>query len=299
MNVIVNDISKSFKEETVIDSISFSLEPGNIIGLLGPYGAGKTTTLRMLLNIFPPDSGEILFDDEKSNKKIRRKIGYLPEDSGIYERYKVIDVLNYLGRLKGISKRKCHVEIVRLLDRFNLIDLLEEPVKNLSLGQQKIVQYIASYLHEPELLLLDEPFTGLDPINQEIFIDHINTLKEEGKTILISTYLLIQAEQICNSFLFLNEGKIVLQGDLEEISKHQPDDILYVSSYENLALLKEVNNVSILEIENNVAKLKLDSGVKLRRILEEIINTVNITRIELKKPNLKEVFLSTIKDNQE
>ena len=157
------------------------------------------------------------------------------------------------------------------------------------------MQYIASYLHEPELLLLDEPFSELDPVYQEIFIDHINILKDEGRTILISTHLLMQAEQICDSFLFLNEGKIVLRGNLEEISKHQPGDILYVSSYENLALLNEINNVSVLEIENNMAKLKINNGVKVRRILEEIINTVNITRIELKKPNLKEVFLSTIK----
>ncbi|MEJ2049050.1 MAG: ATP-binding cassette domain-containing protein, partial [Calditrichota bacterium] len=176
MEVSVEKITKEFQDREVIRELSMKLKPGKIVGLLGPNGAGKTTTLRMVLNIIQPDYGEILFDDHRINKKIRNKIGYLPEERGLYQKYSVIDVLRYFGRLKGLSARKSQVEAVRLLDRFQMIEYLEEPIGHLSKGTQQRLQFLVCFIHNPDFLILDEPFWGLDPINQEVLRNRMKGL---------------------------------------------------------------------------------------------------------------------------
>ena len=194
MKIEIQNVTKNFKNRSAVRDLSFTMKKGQIVGLLGPNGAGKTTTLRMILNILKPDFGTILFDGQPINKQTRNQIGYLPEERGLYQKYSVMDVVVYFGRLKNLTRRKSHVETVRLLDSFQMIDFLEEPVGHLSKGMQQKLQFLVSLIHNPEVLIMDEPLWGLDPLNQEMINQKLVELKNEGKSILLSTHQLVEAE---------------------------------------------------------------------------------------------------------
>jgi ABC-2 type transport system ATP-binding protein len=274
------------------------LKPGKIVGLLGPNGAGKTTTLRMVLNIIQPDYGEILFDDHRINKKIRNKIGYLPEERGLYQKYSVIDVLRYFGRLKGLSARKSQVEAVRLLDRFQMIEYLEEPIGHLSKGTQQRLQFLVCFIHNPDFLILDEPFWGLDPINQEVLRNRMKGLKDEGKTILLSTHQLIEAETLCDYFILIDGGDTVLKGTLEEIRKNFHLNIIAVEAHQNPSVLQDIPKVNKIEIKDSVAHLYVDENAPIKAIMQDIVKRVDLSKMEFYKPSLNDIFLQTIKSRK-
>ena len=298
MEVRVEKISKEFQEKQVVRALSLDLSPGKVVGLLGPNGAGKTTTLRMVLNILQPDSGQILFDDHRMNRKTRNTIGYLPEERGLYQKYSVIDVLQYFGRLKGLSARKSHVEAVRLLDRFQMIEYLEEPIAHLSKGTQQKIQFLACFIHDPDFLILDEPFWGLDPLNQEIFRNKIQDFKEEGKTILLSTHQLMEAETLCDYFILIDRGEIVLKGTLKEIRKNFHQNIIVVEAHQNPSVLQDIPKVNKVEIKNSVAHLFVDENAPIKSIMQDIIKKVDISKMEFNKPSLNDIFLQTIKSRK-
>jgi ABC-2 type transport system ATP-binding protein len=295
MEVSVEKITKEFQDKEVIRELSMKLKPGKIVGLLGPNGAGKTTTLRMVLNILQPDSGRILFDDHRMNKKIRNKIGYLPEERGLYQKYSVIDVLRYFGRLKGLSARKSQVEAVRLLDRFQMIEYLEEPIGHLSKGTQQRLQFLVCFIHNPDFLILDEPFWGLDPINQEVLRNRMKDLKDEGKTILLSTHQLIEAETLCDYFILIDGGETVLKGTLDEIRKNFHLNIIAVEAHQNPSVLQDIPRVNKVEIKDSVAHLYVDENAPIKAIMQDIVKRVDLSKMEFYKPSLNDIFLQTIK----
>ena len=295
MEVSVEKITKEFQDKEVIRELSMKLKPGKIVGLLGPNGAGKTTTLRMVLNILQPDSGRILFDDHRMNKKIRNKIGYLPEERGLYQKYSVIDVLRYFGRLKGLSARKSQVEAVRLLDRFQMIEYLEEPIGHLSKGTQQRLQFLVCFIHNPDFLILDEPFWGLDPINQEVLRNRMKDLKDEGKTILLSTHQLIEAETLCDYFILIDGGETVLKGTLDEIRKNFHLNIIAVEAHQNPSVLQDIPKVNKVEIKDSVAHLYVDENAPIKAIMQDIVKRVDLSKMEFYKPSLNDIFLQTIK----
>ncbi|GAB4381373.1 MAG: ATP-binding cassette domain-containing protein [Calditrichia bacterium] len=295
MNIQVNEVTKKFRDVPVVNKLSLTAKPGKIIGLLGPNGAGKTTTLRMILNILKPDEGQITFDGQPINRSIRNRIGYLPEERGTYQKYKVIDVLVYFARLKNLSRRKSYVEAVRVLDRFNLIEKMEEPVSHLSKGFQQILQYLITIVHDPAFLILDEPFIGLDPFHMEVIRKSILSMKNEGKAILLSTHQLVEAESLCDYFILIDHGSMVLKGTLSEIQKKYHQNILIVEAPDNLAKLQEINHLQKMTVKNSRAYLYIDESAPINQILTEIINRINVTKIEINKPSLKDIFLETLK----
>ncbi len=296
MRVHIDKINKTFKEKPVVSHLSFTVHPGRILGLLGPNGAGKTTTLRMILDILRPDSGKITFDDKPINKNIRNQIGYLPEERGLYQKYSVMDVMLYFGRLKNLSRRKSHVETVRLLDSFEMIDYMEEPVGHLSRGMQQKLQFLVSLIHNPEILVMDEPMWGLDPINQERLQQKIFSLRDEGKTILISTHQLAEAETTCDYFVLINQGKAVLQGSLEQIRKNFYQNMIVLETSQKPEILKKIPSIRKIDVQNSVIYLYLDGNAPIRQIMQEIIQTIEISRIEIHKPSLHDIFIQTIKN---
>lgn len=296
MEIKVSSVTKVFRQSPVVENLSFKVKPGQILGLLGPNGAGKTTTLRMILNILQPDRGTITFDNKRMNRHIRHRTGYLPEERGLYQKYRVLDVIVYIGRLKNLSKRKSHIEAVRLLDNFQMIDYVDEPIGHLSKGMQQKLQFVVALVHNPDILLLDEPMAGLDPINQELMKNKLTDLRDEGKTILLSTHQLSEAEELCDYFVVINQGRVILQGSLDQIRKNFYQNMIIVETQGDVKLLRDITSVRQLEIHNSEIHLYLDDRAPIKKIMSDIINRLDVQRIETHKPSLNDIFIQTVKN---
>jgi ABC-2 type transport system ATP-binding protein len=295
MKIDIENVTKTFKKNQVVRELSFSVNRGRIVGLLGPNGAGKTTTLRMILDILKPDSGSITFDGQNMNRKIRDLIGYLPEERGLYQKYTVLDVLLYFGRLKNLNRRKSHVEAVRLLDSFQMIDYMDEPIGHLSKGLQQKLQFLVSLIHNPEVLIMDEPMWGLDPLNQEMIKQKIVSLRDEGKTILLSTHQLQEAESMCDHFVMIHHGEAVLKGSLEKIRKNFYQNMIVVETRQNPEVLKKISRVRKIDIYPPKVHLYLDGESSVKEVMQEIIKNVEVVSMETHKPSLYDIFMQTIK----
>jgi len=213
----VNEIEKQFQSKKAVDRVSFSLSYGQILGLLGPNGAGKTTTIRMILNIIVPDRGEIKVFGEKFNEQFKDRIAYLPEERGLYRKMRLLDVILYLVELKGITRSKIRHKALEYLEKFGLLGYKKRRIEELSKGMAQKAQFIATILHSPELIILDEPFSGLDPLNIELVKDLMLEMKQQQKAIIFSTHLMDYAEKICDRIVMINNGKKVLDGTLKEV----------------------------------------------------------------------------------
>ncbi|MFZ0389309.1 MAG: ATP-binding cassette domain-containing protein [Calditrichia bacterium] len=299
MKLTIENASKFYQQQAVVQQLNLAAEPGTVTGVLGPNGAGKTTTLRMILNILHPDEGRIIYDGKAVTEELRNRMGYLPEERGIYQKYKVMDVMVYFGRLRGLGRRKSQVEAVRQMDRFSMIDYLEKPVAHLSKGMQQKLQFIISIMHNPSLLILDEPFWGLDPIHQEFIRKKIRFLKEEGRTIILSTHQLGDAEDLCDEMVLLNDGKTILQGALSEIKKRFRENIILVESEGDLSQLETIEGVQKVVVQNAKARLYINSKSSSRAILNRIMQAVEPTRLEFRPPSLKDIFLQVVPEKVE
>ncbi len=215
----VENLEKKFNGKTVVDQVSFSVEKGQVMGMLGPNGAGKTTTIRMIMGVFAPDAGRIrvALDGNENDKLDKQKIGYLPEERGLYQDARVIDLLVFIAGLKGMEKKSAYQKALSWLDKWGLSANSSSKVEQLSKGMRQKVQFIASILHEPELIVLDEPLSGLDPVNQDLFKEEINLLVEQGKTILLSSHQMSLVEETCDKIFLINQGRKVIYGNLNEI----------------------------------------------------------------------------------
>ncbi len=295
MKIKIEDVTKKFNNTTAVQDLNFSVSPGKIVGLLGPNGAGKTTTLRMILNILKPDSGAVTFDDLPINRQVLEKIGYLPEERGLYQKYAVLDVILYFARLKNLSRRKSHVEAVRLLDGFQMIDYMDEPIGHLSKGTQQKLQFLICLVHNPDILILDEPMGGLDPHNQELIKQKMFGLRNEGKTILLSTHQLAEAEAMCDYFVFIDHGRDVLQGSLEKIRRNFYQNMIVLETSQDSRVLEKIPNIRKIDIQGTQIHLYLDDKTSVREIMFEIIKRLDVLRIETHKPSLNDIFMQTIK----
>ena len=215
--VELKNVSKSFANVQAVNDISFTAREGEIFGLLGPNGAGKSTTIRVMLGIYLPDSGGIYFNGKPLMKKDKNRIGYLPEERGLYKKMKVNDVLLYMAELKGKKRKETQPRIDYLLEQIDLLDWKERKVEELSKGMSQKIQFISTIVHDPEIIFLDEPFSGLDPVSSDRLLDLILDLKKEGKTVILSTHIMDQAERLCDRIMLINRGQEVLSGTLEEI----------------------------------------------------------------------------------
>ena len=224
------DLVKTFHNAEAVNGINFNVEKGQVFGLLGPNGAGKTTTIRLIMNILRPDSGEIYFNEVPRQKIPHSTFGYLPEERGLYQRANVLNMLTYFGTLNGLSNHKSEVEAIRQLDKFGMVDYTQARVLELSKGMQQKIQFITAILHNPEIIILDEPFIGLDPVNQLAFTDEINQMKEQGKYIILSSHQMEQVEKLSDNICLINQGKVVLEGKIQELKKKFQENAYYIES---------------------------------------------------------------------
>ena len=296
MSLVLKNVSKSFVGKKVVDNISFSLTKPGVYGLLGTNGAGKTTTIRMLLGIIKKDSGEITWKGKTVDRK-NVKFGYLPEERGVYPKTKIFDQLMYFAELKGIKKDEAINSINRWAKELKVEEYLQMPAEKLSKGNQQKIQFMTAIIHNPELVVLDEPFSGLDPVNTEILKNIIIDLIKNGKYVIMSAHQMATIEEFCSDILILNKGKTVLQGNLKEIKETYPANRVEINVKQDInKYIKEFD----LEIEtetNNNYIIKISDEEKAHMLLNRLIlDGINVDKFEIKKPTLNDIFIEKVEE---
>ncbi len=297
--VEAQDICKQFGQLRAVDNISFSLEAGQVHGMLGPNGAGKTTTIRMLMNIIIPDSGKISLFGQKNSANQNHRIGYLPEERGIYRKMRVNDVLLFLGELKGMKGKKAQAAIDGLLERLELMEWKRKKVEELSKGMQQKLQMIATVMSEPELMILDEPFLGLDPINTNLIKELILEQKKQGNTIIFSTHEMDNAERLCDTILLIDHGQKILDGQIGEVKKQFGSRSIQLSYTGKPDFLQNSQVIEKFDDFGNYVELELKPGADPQEFLQSIVREVRINRFELMEPSLNDIFISSVQRHRQ
>ncbi len=295
--LVVKDLTKKFKDTTAVNNLSFTVEPGKIFGLLGPNGAGKTTTLRTVLNIIKPTSGEIFFDGKPISDEYYNIIGYLPEERGLYQRSKVIDILVYFASLKNLNKPDALAKADEWLKKLNVSHYRNKKIIELSKGNQQKIQLIAAIVHNPRLLILDEPFTGFDPINQQEVKELIYTFISEGKTIILSTHQMELAEKLCENILLMNKGSEVKSGKLSEIKRIFGGNNVKIEFSGDHNLINKMPEVLKFDSYNNYSEIHLRDEVSPSKFLRQIIEKVEVKHYSVIEPTLNKIFIDLINEN--
>jgi ABC-2 type transport system ATP-binding protein len=287
--VEVSHITKAYTDKLAVDDLSFSVNPGEIFGLIGPNGAGKTTTIRMMMDIIRPDSGQVTIFGEKLGEATKDGLGYLPEERGLYKKMRVLDTIVYLASLKGMDQSGALEKAGRLLDSLGMSPNRNKRIEELSKGMSQVIQFIVTIVHDPRLVVLDEPFGGLDPVNTELLKDQVLELRNQGKAVILSTHQMNQVEELSDRILMVNQGRAVLYGDLAEIkSKYQDNAVLL--DYEGE--LGEIPGVTAREARKNHVELVMDDKTNPQQVLEALVSRgVNIKRFEIATPPLNEIFI--------
>ncbi|MCR9286632.1 ATP-binding cassette domain-containing protein [Saprospiraceae bacterium] len=296
----LENVVKTYQKHIAVNEVSFEVKKGGIFGLLGPNGAGKTSLIRIITTITGADEGTIFLDGEKLNSSHPGKIGYMPEERGLYKKMKVGEQIMYLAQLKGLSKKGAKEQIQYWFKRFGIEDWWDKKVEELSKGMQQKVQFIATVIHQPKLLILDEPFSGLDPINTNLIKDEIRRLNSEGVSIIFSTHRMEQVEEICEDIVLINNGKNILEGKVSEL-KHRFKENLFRIEYEgnlpsDLNAMDEANdNFEIVSNESNVLTIKVTNETVSNQVLNHLIqNGVFINNFNEILPSLNEIFIKRV-----
>jgi len=294
----VEGLRKYFNSHAAVNNISFEVQKGEILGFLGPNGAGKTTAIRMILGILQPDAGKVsFFFDSAAGPLDKKRIGYLPEERGLYDDAKVLDSLVYLAGLKGTPPAEGREKALNWLETMNLRNYANHKLEKLSKGMQQKVQFIATILHKPDLVVLDEPFSGLDPINQDLFKDLILQLREAGITVLLSAHQMNVVQELCDRIFLIDKGMPVLSGTLEEIrDQHEENSIeIYFSAEKGLEkYLRSLEGARDISVNGNTARLKLNTALDPNSFIREINSLVTLKSIKIEKPSLHEIFIDTV-----
>jgi ABC-2 type transport system ATP-binding protein len=290
----VREVVKRYDDRTVVDHVTFEVDAGEVFALLGPNGAGKTTLIRMITDILRPDSGEILLDGRKVDSERRHAIAYLPEERGLYRRTKAFEVVAYYGELKGMTPRDSRAEARRLLERVELAEWADKQVQALSKGMQQKVQLCTALIGSPTLLILDEPFSGLDPINVQLFESILAERRAAGTTVLLSTHQMNKVEEVCDRALMINEGKMVLHGAVRDIRRLHADHAVIVHTEDHLPALPGVRSV---EPMNGDFKLMLEPEATAQSVLRALIDRdVRIQSFALAWLPLEDVFVKVVRE---
>jgi len=288
------EISKQFDSITAVEGVSIKVEPGRINGFLGPNGAGKTTSIRMLMNIIHPDSGSILFKG-KTERPAAHHIGYLPEERGLYQKISVLETLQYFAQLRNV--RNVDHKIKRYLDQFGLGDRIHAKVSELSKGNQQKLQFINTILHDPEYVVLDEPFSGLDPVNQLLLKGILEEMKTAGKTIIFSSHQMDQVEKICDDVALIDRGKLILSGPLNEIKKTHTDTWLQITPEQESDLQHAFFGDHGAEVRGGSAFIKPESHDK-QKLIAQANERFDLRAIKMVEPGLEDIFIDLVKGNQ-
>ena len=290
----VDNVVKKFGDKIVSNHISFGVKQGQIFGLLGPNGAGKTTLIRQICNIFQPDEGEIILFGQNMSPELQNKIGYLPEERGLYKKSKIIDQITYFGELKGMSHNTALNEAYRWLDKLGARGWETKKVEELSKGMQQKIQFISTIVHSPDLIILDEPFSGFDPVNTELLKNVILEMKALGKTIILSTHIMSQVEELCDEICMINNGNAVLYGAVTKIRENYQKNIIHIEYKGNIDL-NSFENVDIINHSEGNITLKInDTSFDKKTFIAMINEKIDITRFAIETPSMHEIFIDVI-----
>lgn len=290
--VEVNNIKKSFGNILAVDDVSFDVEKSEIFGLLGPNGAGKTTAIRIILDVFKPDLGKVNILGGQMTEAKKNRIGYMPEERGLYQDVPLERCLMYLAALKGMDKNLARDRLDQYLDRFDLISYRKKKVKELSKGMQQKAQIIATLIHDPELIIVDEPFSGLDPVNTRMVKDLLRQVHDQGTTVIMSTHQMHQVEELCDRILLIDHGRVVLYGDLREIRHQFSGHAVLVRTNEDLPALPGVLRQ---ERSNSSTKLVLMENVAPQDVLKSMLEqSLTVEQFEIAMPTLDEIFVRVV-----
>ncbi len=293
----VEHVTKSYASRVVVDDVSFSVGEGEIFGLIGPNGAGKTTTIRMAMDVIKPDSGRMKILGEELNEATKNRLGYLPEERGLYKKLRVMDSIVYLASLKGQSRRKAEQRADELLSQTGMLPNKTKKIEELSKGMSQIVQFIVTIVHDPELIILDEPFSALDPVNTEILKTMIVGLRGRGKTVVLSTHQMNQVEELCDRVLMIDHGRVVLYGGLREVKAKFRGNSVIVDCEGELPL---VEGVVEKRPRGTATELALGKATTPKQLLEQLVSAgASINRFEVATPSLNEIFIQVAGGNHE
>ena len=296
MNALaVNAVTKQYGDFRAVDGVSFEIEEGKMFGLLGPNGAGKTTTMRMIMNIIIPDTGSVEIFGGKFIEETKNRVGYLPEERGLYPKMKLLPQLTFLGEMKGLSAADAKSLAGEWLERFDLSKWSNNKINDLSKGMQQKVQFIGTIMHSPDLLIVDEPFSGLDPVNAKFLKDILLELKGQGKTIILSTHLMDQAEKLCDQICLINRGKVVLKGSIDEVKREYSRNSVILEYNGNGAFIKSLPYVEKVDDYGNYMEIALKNQDYSEDLFQEIAkNALKVKRFEAAETSLNDIFIDII-----
>ena len=295
--VETKDVVKQFSQHLALNKVNIQVPQGSVFGLLGPNGAGKTTLIRIITRITAPDSGEVLLNGRPLSKDAIYKIGYLPEERGLYKKMKVGEQAMYLARLKGMSRDQAHIEITKWFKKFDIMTWYNRKVEELSKGMQQKVQFISTIIHNPDLLIFDEPFSGFDPVNAELIKQEMLKLKAEGKTIILSTHNMESVEALCDEIALINKSEVVLQGSVYDLRNQHKKDIykfrLLCNTFDNDSLNLEVlSNIRYNEYTD--VRIKKPTDMEQSQLIKLMLDRYQIAAFEEELPTMNEVFIETV-----
>ncbi len=295
MNIALelSEVTKRFGDFTAVDHLSMQVPEGCIFGFLGPNGSGKTTTMRMIMSIFHPDEGSIRILGHSDAAAVKDRLGYLPEEKGLYKKMKAGEIVAYFGMLKGLDKKTAKRRAIELLERFGLGEWIDKRCESLSKGMSQKVQLLGTLIHEPDLVILDEPFSGLDPINMETMRDTIRDLGRRGRTVVFSTHVMAQAEELCDYILLIHGGRKKLAGSLEEV-RGGDARALFLDYDGDGSFLQEHPAIERLNDAGKRAEIYLRAGEDPQAFLRDVAGRLRIQRFEIRRPSLHEVYVRTI-----
>ena len=292
--VLLNDLQKSFGEVQAVNNLSVTVPPASVYGFLGPNGAGKTTTLRMIMNIIRPDSGQIRILGDSSVEQAKARIGYMPEERGLYRKMTVAKVLAFFGAIKGLSGNELSGRVSHWLRRVELMDWASKKVEELSRGMHQKLQFAVTAINEPELLILDEPFAGLDPLNTDLLKAIMLEMRNEGKTIIFSTHVMHEAEKLCDSILLINKGRAILDDNLSHIKSMRSSNVVSAELEGDTDFIEKLPIVKAVEFEGNHFEITLAGNADTQQLLKVLVERLRVQRFEVKVPSLHEIFVDLV-----
>ena len=296
----LRNVVKNYHNHTAVDDVSFDVPKGSVFGLLGPNGAGKTSLIRIITTITMADSGQVLLDGEPINFNHPSQIGYMPEERGLYKKMKVGEQLLYLAQLKGMPYKEAKEKLHGWMDKFDILTWWDKKVEELSKGMQQKIQFIATVVHEPKLLILDEPFSGLDPINTNLIKDEIDQLNKNGTSIIFSTHRMEQVEEICENIILIHNGKKILEGNVAQIKVDHKENLFKVE-FDNSGLnINELVNFQVLDSLKDSITVKLDDGMRPNDLLGSLIGKgAEINSFNEILPSINDIFISRVGESKE
>ncbi len=297
MSLVVDNVTKRFGRIVALDGVSFTVEPGRIFGLLGANGAGKTTAMRIVLDILRADSGSITWEGKPNTELPRRTWGYLPEERGLYLRMRVMDVLRFFASLYGVPEADATAEVSEWLERFRIPEYATRKVEELSKGNQQKIQFIAAILHDPDVLIMDEPFTGLDPVNVQLLKEAFFAMRDRGKTLIFSTHQMEQVEELCESIAIIDRGRVVVAGSVRDVKRDMGRQVVRLATADggDAAWLEGLDGIRIGRRREDYVELTVPTGTDPELVLRTALSRgEHVTRFEIADPSLEEVFIAHV-----